>query len=243
MEGERTVLSPVLRPVERAVYRVCGIDETAEQGWKGYAVGAARCSASWRILAMYVDAAAPGRPAAEPERQRRPCRRSWPSTRRSASRPTRTGRTTPARRRQPPHPGGRPRRAQLHVGGRGHRHRRRPHPRPRPAQRSSTIGNFWVDLTRATLYILLPIAVVGAIVLVWQGVTQTFDGTADRRRRSQGARADHRPRAARLAGVHQGAGHQRRRALQRQLGAPVREPQRAHQLDRDVRHPASSRSA
>ena len=36
MEGERTVLSPVLRPVERAVYRACGIDETAEQDWKGY---------------------------------------------------------------------------------------------------------------------------------------------------------------------------------------------------------------
>ena len=38
MEGERTFLSPVLRPVERLVYRVCGIDETSEQAWKGYAV-------------------------------------------------------------------------------------------------------------------------------------------------------------------------------------------------------------
>ena len=38
MEGERTFLSPVLRPVERGIYRVAGIDETIEQGWKGYAV-------------------------------------------------------------------------------------------------------------------------------------------------------------------------------------------------------------
>jgi K+-transporting ATPase ATPase A chain len=38
MEGERTVLSPVLRPIERGVYRVCGIDETVEQGWKGYTI-------------------------------------------------------------------------------------------------------------------------------------------------------------------------------------------------------------
>jgi K+-transporting ATPase ATPase A chain len=37
-----------------------------------------------------------------------------------------------------------------------------------------TIGNFWVDLTRSTLYILLPIAFVGALVLVSQGVIQTF---------------------------------------------------------------------
>jgi len=37
-----------------------------------------------------------------------------------------------------------------------------------------TIGNFWVDLTRATLWILLPISIVGAIVLVWQGVPENF---------------------------------------------------------------------
>src|SRR5262249_4922663 len=39
---------------------------------------------------------------------------------------------------------------------------------------ASTIGNFWVDLTRSTLYILLPLSIVGAIVLVSQGVVQTF---------------------------------------------------------------------
>jgi potassium-transporting ATPase potassium-binding subunit len=39
---------------------------------------------------------------------------------------------------------------------------------------AQTIGNFWVDLTRSTLYILLPLAVVLALVLVSQGVVQTF---------------------------------------------------------------------
>lgn len=38
-----------------------------------------------------------------------------------------------------------------------------------------TLGNFWVDLTRATLYVLLPICVVGTLVLVWQGVPQNLD--------------------------------------------------------------------
>ena len=43
------------------------------------------------------------------------------------------------------------------------------------ARRSSqTIGNFWVDLTRTTLYILLPLSVIWALVLVSQGVVQTF---------------------------------------------------------------------
>jgi K+-transporting ATPase ATPase A chain len=39
-----------------------------------------------------------------------------------------------------------------------------------------TIGNAWVDLTRATLYVLLPICVIGALLLASQGVPQTLDG-------------------------------------------------------------------
>jgi len=38
----------------------------------------------------------------------------------------------------------------------------------------STIGNFWVDLTRCTLYVLLPICVIYALFLVWQGMPQTL---------------------------------------------------------------------
>lgn len=41
-----------------------------------------------------------------------------------------------------------------------------------------TIGNFWVDLTRSTLYILLPLALLLAVALVSQGVVQTFSGYA-----------------------------------------------------------------
>src|SRR5271169_5442293 len=43
------------------------------------------------------------------------------------------------------------------------------------ARRSAnSIGNFWVDMTRCVLYILLPISIVGALVLVWQGVPQNL---------------------------------------------------------------------
>ena len=41
-------------------------------------------------------------------------------------------------------------------------------------QRSDTLGNFWVDLTRALLWILLPGALIGALLLVWQGVPMNF---------------------------------------------------------------------
>lgn len=36
------------------------------------------------------------------------------------------------------------------------------------------IGNFWVDVTRATLYVLLPLSIAAALILVWQGAPQTF---------------------------------------------------------------------
>jgi K+-transporting ATPase ATPase A chain len=39
---------------------------------------------------------------------------------------------------------------------------------------AKTVGNFWVDLTRTTLYVLLPFCIIGALVLVSQGVVQNF---------------------------------------------------------------------
>src|SRR6267142_485978 len=44
---------------------------------------------------------------------------------------------------------------------------------------AQTIGNFWVDLTRCTLYILLPLSIVLALVLGSQGAIQNFDGYQD----------------------------------------------------------------
>jgi K+-transporting ATPase ATPase A chain len=47
------------------------------------------------------------------------------------------------------------------------------------ARRSSgTVGNFWVDLYRSLVYILLPLAAILAVLLISQGVVQTFDGAA-----------------------------------------------------------------
>ena len=64
---------------------------------------------------------------------------------------------------------------------------------------AKTIGNFWVDLTRCTLYILLPISVVVALVLCLAGHAaesrRLYRGDDARRRQ-----ADHRARPGRLAG-------------------------------------------
>ena len=91
------------------------------------------------------------------------------------------------------------------------------------------IGNFWVDLTRSTLYILLPLSLVLALALVSQGVVQTFgpyktvallQPTTDANG-AGGDRAGAGRGSGRLADRHQAARHERRRILQRQLGASV----------------------
>src|SRR6202045_958426 len=44
---------------------------------------------------------------------------------------------------------------------------------------AKTVGNFWVDVTRCTLYVLLPICVVYTLFLVWQGIPQTLGPYVD----------------------------------------------------------------
>ncbi len=42
-----------------------------------------------------------------------------------------------------------------------------------------TLGNFWVDMTRSILYVLLPLSILGALLLLWQGVPQNFAAYTD----------------------------------------------------------------
>ncbi len=44
---------------------------------------------------------------------------------------------------------------------------------------AQTVGNFWVDLTRCTLYVLLPLSIIGALILIWQGVPQNLGAYID----------------------------------------------------------------
>ena len=44
---------------------------------------------------------------------------------------------------------------------------------------AKTIGNFWVDITRCTLYILLPVCIIYTLFLVWQGIPQTLGAYVD----------------------------------------------------------------
>ncbi len=88
---------------------------------------------------------------------------------------------------------------------------------------STTVGNFWVDLVRACVRILLPLAFVFALLLVSQGVVQNLHGAQEVATLSGGTQADPR-RPGRLPGGNQGTGDEWRRLLQRQFRPSLREP-------------------
>ena len=176
MEGERVLLSPILRPVERVVYRVCGIDETSEQDWKGYAVSVL-AMAFVAIVAGYVvfriQDILPFNQGAIPPMSPDLAFNTSVSFETNTNWQNYSGETGATYLAQA---------AVLAVRNftsaatglavaialiRGLTRRS-----------TKTLGNYWVDLTRGVLYILLPISIVGAVVLVWQGVPQSWNPTA-----------------------------------------------------------------
>ncbi len=174
MEGERTILSPILRPVERGIYRVAGIDETVEQGWRSYAVSVllmAFVAIVVGYLTLRFQDVLPLNPNGAVAQTPDLAFNTSVSFETNTNWQNYSGETGVSYLSQT---------IMLAVRNftsaatglaiaialvRGLTRRT-----------AQTIGNYWVDLTRGVLYILLPIAVVFAIVLVWQGVPQTFDG-------------------------------------------------------------------
>ncbi len=170
--GERTFLSFALRPLEAALYRIAGVDETREQHWLTYTIatllfhvgGFAILYALLRLQAML-----PFNPA---EQSAVPADLSFNT---AISFITNTNWQNY---------GGESTLSYL-VQMLGLTHQNFLSAATgiviaialiRGFARASikTVGNFWVDITRCTLYILLPICVPYALLLVWQGMPQTL---------------------------------------------------------------------
>ncbi|MGP1674855.1 MAG: potassium-transporting ATPase subunit KdpA, partial [Candidatus Limnocylindrales bacterium] len=173
-EGRRVILSPALRPIERAVYKMARIDEKTEQGWKAYAVSVLAFSFI-SVLMLYVLQRVQG---ALPLNQAGmgPVEELL-SFNTAASFVTNTnwqnyaGESTMTHLTQAAGLA-----VQNFVSAATGMAVAIALTRGLVRRSADTIGNFWVDLTRATVYVLLPIAFVAAIILVWQGVTQTWAG-------------------------------------------------------------------
>ena len=99
--------------------------------------------------------------------------------------------------------------------------------------RTDQLGNFWVDLVRTCIRILLPISVLVAVVFIAGGAIENFHALQTVHTHRRRHPVDHR-RPGRQPGGDQAARNQRRRLLQRQLRAPVREPDRVDQLAADL---------
>ena len=142
---------------------------------------------------------------------------------------------------EPPDPDGRAHGAELRLGRRRHGGRRGDHPRHRPARPAHARQLLGRPHPHDAARCCCRCRSSSPSLLSLGGVVQNFTGYTDAtpldpRRRRRGQPVDPR-RPGRQPGRHQAARHERRRLLQRQLGPPVREPDRHHQLHRDVGDP------
>src|ERR1700685_4178316 len=170
--GDRTWLSPVLGPLERFLYRISGVDETQEQHWVAYAIAMLAFSFAGFATLYGLQRLQSGLPvnpqdmtAVSPDLSFNTSVSFVTNTNWQSYVPEQTMSYLTQM-------------AGLTVHNfvsaatgialaialvRGF------------ARRSvQTLGNFWVDLTRCVLYILLPIAIVVALIFVWQGMPQNL---------------------------------------------------------------------
>ncbi len=96
--GEKTFLDPALRPLERLLYRITGIDDKREMDWKEYTIAMLLFSGV-SMLVLYLIERVQQLLAVEPAAFPQAWRPTLPSTRQPRSPRTRTGRTMPANQR------------------------------------------------------------------------------------------------------------------------------------------------
>ena len=174
-EGQRTFLHPVLRPVERIAYVIGGVKEEVEQRWTQYAASLLAFSVVCFIAAyalQRLQGFLPLNPAGFGGKQATPDL----SFNTAVSFMTNTnwqaygGETTLSYFVQMVGLT-----VQNFVSAAAGMAVAIALVRGFARRQQNTIGNFWVDLVRGTVYILLPLALVGALFLCSQGVIQNFD--------------------------------------------------------------------
>jgi len=170
--GERTFLDPVLVPVERLIYRLCGVQPATEDTWVDYTVSMLLFSLVGMVV-LYalqrLQGLLPLNPAGFAGVEQGLAFNTAASFTTNTNWQAYTGESTMSYLTQM---------AGLAFHNfvsaaaglaiaiaviRGFVRRS-----------AKTLGNFWVDLTRATLWVLLPICIIFTMVLVWQGVPQNF---------------------------------------------------------------------
>ncbi|KTS20537.1 potassium-transporting ATPase subunit A [Methylobacterium indicum] len=170
--GASTPLSPVLRPVERGLYRLAGIDETHEQHWLTYAGAMLVFHAAGFVLLyaiLRLQAFLPFNPADQGAVAPDLAFNTAASFVTNTNWQNYGGESTLSYLSQ--------------MLGLTHQNFLSAATgialavaliRGFARASARTVGSFWVDLTRCTLYVLLPLCIVYTLFLVWQGVPQTL---------------------------------------------------------------------
>ena len=171
--GERTFLDPVVRPIERLLYRVTGVDEKHEMRWTEYAFTMLLFSGASMLLLYLMRARAAVAAVVESAEIWRGTPALAFNTAASFTTNTNWQNYSGEAVDELSHTDGWARLPQLRVGGGRDRAGDRVHSR-HCAQGKDTIGNFWVDMTRSTLWVLLPACIVYALLLVSQGAVQNL---------------------------------------------------------------------
>ena len=175
--GERTFLSPILRPVELAIYKIAGVDERQEQHAVSYTVGMLLFHVGG-FLILYVlmrtQAMLPFNPAGQSAVEEGLSFNTAMSFITNTNWQNYGGESTMS--------------YLVQMLGLTHQNYLSAATgivlalaliRGFARHSARTVGNFWVDVTRFTLYILIPICVPYALFLVWQGIPQTLGAYVD----------------------------------------------------------------
>ena len=171
-EREKTFLDPVLRPVERLIYRLCGVDEKKEMRWTEYGTTMLLFSAVSLILLYLFERLQQWLPW-NPQRLANVAPDLAWNTAVSFTTNTNWQAYTPETTMS----------YLTQMAGLAYHNFASAAVgislaiaviRGVSRHDSKTIGNFWVDLTRCFLWVLLPVCLVGSLVLVSQGVVQNL---------------------------------------------------------------------
>src|SRR5476651_1916980 len=175
--GERTFLSPVLRPVEAGVYWIGGVDEKREQHWLTYTVAMLLFHVGGFVIlyaVMRLQAVLPFNPAEQSAVAEDLSFNTAISFITNTNWQNYGGESTMS--------------YLVQMLGLTHQNFLSAATgialavaliRGFARASMKTVGNFWVDITRCTLYILMPICVVAALFLIWQGMPQTLGPYVD----------------------------------------------------------------
>ena len=173
--GERTLLDPILRPVEQVLYRAAGVDPGSDMDWKQYTLAFILFGALGTALLFAILMVQSFLPWFDPANQSTPMTLDLALNTAVSFATTTTwqayaGESTMSYFSQIVGLT-----AQNFLAGAAGLAVGIAFIRGLARQNTEGLGNFWVDVTRAILWVLLPLSILGGILLLWQGVPMNFD--------------------------------------------------------------------